>query len=398
MVASAFKQQAGDVDHMFKLTCALEAYGEILKDDKVDVDSALGRSIQLGLESIDPSLDLKEGSYITLRMVKEGLIKVAKATREAIRILFEIVGNLYVKFTGSLGRVRGHQKNAAKRLGRLGSRVSYKQMEISGINRLSVNGSFVGGDPMVLGEIRNICDHLLNKHPQTVVRVARVCSRRFIDLAEQQANASKRDVAVAGMQVFLETLAAAIQPVRGETMVKAGELPSGFTTGRYLRSAVMPGNWALVYTNLQEALNQTNAQDVNHYANVIKQSFKIDFVELTLNTADRTPRTMDVPSIQTLSQLVDGISKILDVAEKAEMGRRDFASVKTVVDDAIRQVMDVKSESDGTVNTAVIQMLGSISEVLAAPMDNFTHWVAVTINVYLNFIDHCIKHYEVEGV
>jgi hypothetical protein len=323
---------------------------------------------------------------------------VAKVTREAIRVLFDIVGNLYVMFTVSLGRVRGHQKAVSKRLGRLGSRVSYKEMEISGINRLSVNGSFVGHDPVVLGEIRNICDHLLNKHPAMVVRVARVCSRRFIDLAENQINATKKEVATAGMHVFLETLQSAVNPVKGAVPVKTGELPSGFTNGRYMRSDVMPGNWALVYTNLQDSLRQSGTLEVDHYANVIKQSFKIDFTELSLNTADRAPRTMEVPSIQVLTQLVDGISKILDVAEKAEMGRRDFATVKTVVDDAIRQVMDVKAESDGSVNRAVIQMLGSISEVLAAPMDNFTHWVAVTMNVYLNFIDHCIKHYEVDGV
>lgn len=397
MVATTFKESTGDLDHMFKLHCALEAYGELLGGEEVDIDSSLGRSIQLGMESIDPSIDLKEGSYITLRMIKEGVIKVAKATREAIRVLLEIVGNLYVKFTGSLGRVRGHQKAVSKRIGRLGNRVSYKQMEISGINRLSVNGSFVGDSVEVLGAIRNISEHLLNKHPATVVKVARVCSRRFVDLVESNQGSSKKELAQAGMQTFIDTLQAAVVPVAGQQPVKAGELPGSFTSGRYLRSEVMPGNWALVYTNLAEAV-RGGAQSPDMYANVIKQAFRIEFVELSLNTADRAPRTMDVPSIRTLTQLVDGISKILDVAEKAEAGRRDFATVKTVVDDAIRQVMDVPEGSDGAANTTVIQMLGSMSEVLAAPMDSFTHWVAVTLNIYLNFIDHCIKHYEVDGV
>lgn len=397
MVATTFKESTGDLDHMFKLNCALEAYGELLGGEEVDIDSSLGRSIQLGMESIDPSIDLKEGSYITLRMIKEGVIKVAKATREAIRVLLEIVGNLYVKFTGSLGRVRGHQKAVSKRIGRLGNRVSYKQMEISGINRLSVNGSFVGDSVEVLGAIRNISEHLLNKHPATVVKVARVCSRRFVDLVETNNGATKKELAQAGMQTFVDTLQAALVPVAGQQPVKAGELSGSFTSGRYMRSEVMPGNWALVYTNLAEAV-RAGGQNTDMYANVIKQAFRIEFVELTLNTADRAPRTMDVPSIRTLTQLVDGISKILDVAEKAEAGRRDFATVKTVVDDAIRQVMDVPEGSDGSANTTVIQMLGSISEVLAAPMDSFTHWVAVTLNIYLNFIDHCIKHYEVDGV
>ncbi|MNF46419.1 phiKZ-like phage internal head protein [compost metagenome] len=397
MSVAEFNQVRRDVDHMFKLSCALEAYSDLLNGDDVSLDSAEGRAISFGLESIDPSIDLKEGSFITMRVIKEGIIKVAKATREVVRLLFEVLGNLYVKFTGSLGRVRGHQKNVAKRLGRLGSRVSYKQMEISGINRLSVNGTFVGDDPNTLVAIRVVSDFLLNKHPAMVVKVARVCSRRFIDLVEGQADATSASVAQAGMGVFIETLQAAMHPIAGEQPVKAGELPQSFAAGRYNRSEVMPGNWALIYTALAEALRDSGTLKLDLYANVIKQAFKIDFLELTMNTADRTARTVDVPSVQVLGQLVDGISKILDVAEKSETGRRDFSSVKVVVDDAIRQVMDVRT-GDGKANGTVIQMLGSLSETLAAPMGNFTHWVAVTLNIYLNYIDHCIKHYEVEGV
>ena len=397
MSVAEFNQVRRDVDHMFKLSCALEAYSDLLNGDDVSLDSAEGRAISFGLESIDPSIDLKEGSFITMRVIKEGIIKVAKATREVVRLLFEVLGNLYVKFTGSLGRVRGHQKNVAKRLGRLGSRVSYKQMEISGINRLSVNGTFVGDDPNTLVAIRVVSDFLLNKHPAMVVKVARVCSRRFIDLVEGQADATSASVAQAGMGVFIETLQAAMHPIAGEQPVKAGELPQSFAAGRYNRSEVMPGNWALIYTALAEALRDSGTLKLDLYANVIKQAFKIDFLELTMNTADRTARTVDVPSVQVLGQLVDGISKILDVAEKSETGRRDFSSVKVVVDDAIRQVMHVRT-GDGKANGTVIQMLGSLSETLAAPMGNFTHWVAVTLNIYLNYIDHCIKHYEVEGV
>lgn len=395
--AMNFNQVRTDLDKLHVLHHALEGYQDILTGGNVNLESPVGKAICLGLESIDPSLDLKEGSYITLRVIKEAAIKVAKATREAIRVLFEILGNIYVKFTGSLGRVRGHQKNVGRRLGRLGNRVTYKQMEISGINRLSVNGTFVGDDPQYLVAIRQISEYLLNRHPATVVKVVRVCSRRFIDLVEQNAESDTKDVAVAGMRVFIETLAAAMQPVQGETPVKMTELPSVFASGKFNRSDVMPGNWALVYTDLRETLRQSDAFDASQFANIIKRAFKIEFTELSMNTADRAPRVMDVPSIATLAQLVDGISKILDVAEKSESGRRDFASVKTVVDDAIRQVMDVR-DGNGKANTTVIQMLGSMSETLAAPMNNFTHWVAVTMNVYLNFIDHCIKHYEMEGV
>lgn len=394
-LVNEFNSVRGDVDHMLKVTCALEAYGELLDGKEFTVDSFIGQAISLGLESIDPSLDIKEGSYITLRALREGVVKVAKATREAIKVLLELLNSLYVKFTGSLGRVRGHQKNVSKRLGRLGSRVSYKEMEISGINRLSVNGAFVGDKPEYLTAIKQVANYLLVEHPKAVSRVSRVISRRFIDLVEANAEADKIAVAKEGMRLFVETLQGTMRPVPGETPLKTGELPATARPGVYVRSQAMPGNNALVYTDLAKTLQRP--MEASNYSQVIRNAFYIDFVELTLNTADKTARTMPVPRIDTLKQLIDGISGVLDIAEKAEMGRRDFQTVKTVVDDTIRQVMDVQ-DGNGNANTTVVQMLGAISETLAAPMGNFTHWVAVTMNVYLNFIDHCIKHYEAEGV
>lgn len=395
-MVSEFNAVRGDIDHMLKLTCALEAYGEILNGQTYRSDSVVGQAIQLGLESIDPSIDLKEGSYITLRAIKEGLIKVAKATREVLRMLFELLNSLYIKFTGSLRRVRGQQRSISSRLGRLGSRVTYKQMEISGINRLSINGTFVGDKVDSLTEIREVAQYLLVDHPSSLTRVARLCSRYFIDLVEKNQTADKIQIAKEGMDVFTEALSNSMRPVKGESVIKAGELATT-RGGSYVRSSVMPGNWALVYTDLKATKLTSGRVDPSNYAAVIRSAFYIDFVELSLNTADRTARQMDVPDVKTLKGLIDGVSNILDVAEKAEIGRRDFNTVKTVVDDTIRQVMDVKG-GDGSSNTVVIQMLGSISETLAAPMGNFTHWVAVTMSVYLNFIDHCIKHYETEGV
>lgn len=391
-----FEQVRGDVDHMSRITCALEAYGEILNGGQLDCNGVIARAINLGLESIDPSINIKEGSYITLRMVKEGLVKVAKATREALRLLFELLNNLYVKFTGSLGRVRGHHKNVSRRLGKLGNRTTYKPLTITGINRLSVNGSFVGDKAEHLKQIRNVADYLLNQHPKMVTRVARVCSRRFIDLVEEHPQANKAEVALVGMEVYSALMEQHMVPLSGAVKAKAEELPSGFQKSSMSRSAVLPGNWALIYTDF-EGVQQRAPVPSSSYAAIIKQAFTINFTELPLNTADRTPREITAPPIRVLSELLSGISTILEIAEKAEAGRRDFTSVKTVVDDAIRQVMDV-DEGNGVVNHAIVQMLGAVSETLAAPMGNFTHWLAVTMNVYLNFIEHCVKHYEIEGV
>ena len=118
-----------------------------------------------------------------------------------------------------------------------------------------------------------------------------------------------------------------------------------------------------------------------------------------MNIADKSEREIDVPSVSDLSLLTEEISRILTIAEKAESGRRDFESVKTVVDDAIRQIME-RTDSGETIPSSnfTLQVIGEISKKLAEPMDNFTHWLAITLNVWITFINHCVDHYEERGV
>lgn len=387
-----------DIHHFAKVSAALEAYGELLAVGDVVCSGPVGRAISLGLESIDPTLNVKEGGMITLKAIKKGLIIAAKATREALRILFQLLGSLYIKFTGSLGAVRGHQKRTAKALGRLGGRVTYKKMEISGINRLCINGQFVADDPAVLRSIAQITDYVLNQHPKTVADISRLVSRRFLDLSERSAGKNNIEVAREGMEIFAQALGNTMRPPAGAQQASPKELPSSFRdSGMFHRSQILPGNYALIYTDPSTVAQYAQTTQAANYAAVISGAFRIRFTELPINTADRAERMVDVPSIPTLNMLVKGISDILDIAERGESGIRDFNVVKTTVDDAIRQIAE-RSQNVSNSSNVVLHMLGSISETLAAPMDNFTHWVAVTMNVYLAYIDHCIKHYQVAGV
>src|SRR5690606_29754010 len=160
-IKQELNQIRSDMNSISKINVALEKYADLLEEGDVKSSSPIGRSISIGMESIDPTLDLKEGAYITLRAVKEGLIRVAKATREMIRKLYEILMSLYVKFTGSLKRVRYQQRNLSARLGKLGNRVTRKQMELGGINRLSINGEFVSFNLDVLKSMEAVTTYLL---------------------------------------------------------------------------------------------------------------------------------------------------------------------------------------------------------------------------------------------
>jgi len=125
----------------------------------------------------------------------------------------------------------------------------------------------------------------------------------------------------------------------------------------------------------------------------------MQFSELQLNVADRSEREIDTPSVEKLKELADIISQILTLAERGEDGIRDFGSVKTVVDDAIRQIAAKTTDvEDKPAANMILHLIGVISKKLAEPMGHYTHWLAVTLNVYLTFIGHCIDHYENQGV
>ena len=399
---AAFDGVHTDLDDMGRMTDALEAYADLLGGQDVEANSLMGRSISLGLESIDPDFDIKEGSAITLRALKDGIIQVAKATRAALKVLFEMIGSLYVKFTGSLGRVRGHQRSISKRLGKIGNKVAYTKMEISGINRLCVDGKFVGAEASNLEDIKVLCEYILETYPKAVANTARDAAREFQNIVAGNREHTTPAVVETAMASFAKALERYVKPPAHSVQANPGQLPSGVTnTGHWYHSAVLPGNYALLFTHPSQVAALAQQHGMDKYGTIIQQSFAVKFVELQMSTADRSARTIDVPSIKALSDLVEKISAILEIGESGESGAKDFLSVKGVVDDAIRTIAERSQRSGSEANNSgnvLMHMLGAISQKLAEPMGNFTHWLAVELNVYLTFIGHCLNHYEAEGV
>lgn len=399
---AAFEEVHTDLDNMGRLTDALEAYMGLLGGQDVEANSLTGRCISVGLESIDPDFDIKEGSAITLRALKDGIVRVAKATRAALKVLFEMIGSLYVKFTGSLGRVRGHQKSISKRLGKIGNKVSYTKMEISGINRLCVDGKFVGADVRNLEDIKSLCDYILESYPRAVANIARDSAREFQNLLSNNGDRTTPAVAEGAMAAFAKALDRHMKLPTRSIQAQASQLPSGIKdNGHWYHSAVLPGNYALLFTHPGHVADIATQIGADKYGSLIQQSFAVKFLEMQMSTADRSARTIDVPSIKTLSDLVEKISAILEIGESGEAGAKDFQTVKSVVDDAIRTIAErserIGQEANNSGNV-LMHMLGAISQKLAEPMGHFTHWLAVELNVYLTFIGHCLNHYESEGV
>lgn len=389
MPATSFKTLDADFVTIRKLTTALEDYADLLAGT-TSVDGLEARVVSTALESIDPDFDIKEGSQITLRAIKEAIVKGTKAAIELLKRLWEIMHSYYVKFTGSIRQVRRKQLSISRQLARLGSKNTNERLVISGIQRLSVNGKFVGMDTEALDNVRDVTRYILNTYPKSVVKLARDTSRGFLNALDRtDENTTVREITEECIGIYLDKLETSFISPPGDTAVAANEGPE--SKSGLSRSVVLPDNIAFVYVDPDKV--RTSMSDFSSVDKLVNESLTMEFTTLQLNLADRSEREIDAPSITDLNELLNTISQILTLSEKAEAGRRDFESVRGVVNDAIRQI----SESESKVALKVLFLLGEISKKLAEPMGFYTHWLAITLNVWLTFIGHCVKHYEEKG-
>lgn len=384
-------------DKVVRLTNSLERYRELLKGKEVvsgDVAFVIGAS----LENIDPEFNIKEGGAITLRAIKEALTAGAKAAWKIIQQIWAFLNAMYIKFTGSIRQVRRNQVSVMKRIGKLGSKASLQsKMSVAGVQRLAVDGKFVGVDKSALVNIKDLTDYTLNIYPRCVTQIARGASRKFLNILEDASSKDRKAVASDLVEEFIEVYSSNFRAPPGSTNMSLGEM-NDVNPKFHRRSEILAGNAAFVYI-APEATEEELRKGKNDPSSIISGSMMMNFTELQLNVADKSEREIPVPSVKDLTELTEEISRILTIAEKAESGRRDFETVKTVVDDSIRQIME-RTDDGETVPAAnlALQIIGEVSKKLAQPMDNFTHWLAITMNVWITFINHCVDHYEETGV
>lgn len=393
---SEYKALIHDWEKTGRLYASLERYQTILGSNEV-ADDDVAFVMSTALENIDPEFDIKEGGTITLRAIKEALVAAAKVSWEILKQIYHYLNALYVRFTGSIRRVRANQSRVMRQLGALGSKTSYSStINVAGLQRLSVDGKFVGTDIASLKNIKDITNYTLNVYPRSVTQIARNCSRQFLNILDRADGSNNKEISHEIIEALAEIFDRNFREPPESTHVRQGEVAGQVKNLK--RGATLVGNTAFVYSDTKSIINEFRRANSDTAA-AVASALHMKFQELSLNVADKSERELDLPSVRELTQLAEEISRILTLAEKAETGRQDFNSVKAVVDDGIRQAME-RTENQAVVPVAqlVMNVSGEISKKLAEPMDNFMHWLAITLNVWLNFIGHCADHYETEGI
>jgi hypothetical protein len=376
-----------DMERLAKYSTSLEQYIRLL-DGRDEIGGDVAKTMLISIESIDPQFDVAQTGMITLRALKAGLKEAARIAREMIRYVYETLSSLYVKFTGSTARVRKTQIGLTKRFSKLNSRATSGSITVSGLQRLSINGEFVGSELSNLSDIAAITDYVLNVYPKAVVGIARDSSRRMLNLV---ANNPGDDVAAKGAQEFATAMRQHFVRPKGAVAMSGREMGQEGLD----RSTILPGNYAFVYTPPEEVVERCEANEDSQ--NAIRKALIMSFSELQLATMDRSEREIAVPPVMQLGKLLDAIAAILALTDKVKVGETSFVSVKHVVDDAIRQIAE-SNQATGKNDNQLIHMLGEISKKLQEPQGYYMHWLAVTLNIYLAFIGQCITHYENEGL
>lgn len=379
-----FEQVQKELDYLGRLSVALEAQIQ-LHYTLDDVTDDVKKIMKITLENIDPEIDIKEGSAITLRALKEGVKTAAKYARDFIKYLYNLLKSAWVKFTGSLNSVRNRHTRINNRLAKMGNVTPYKKITITNTQRLSINGEFVGTDVENLKDILSTTDYFLHDYPKTVVNIARDTSREVLNV--NSPGKTQGEMLSQISEKFIAIYERDFKEPSGKPV--GNEFPSE-VKGLY-RSEVLPGNVALVYTP-KKAISAAIEQNVE-LPNVIKRSLVMKFTELQMAVADSGDKEIEPPSIRKLQEIMQVISSILDSAQTGNSYLKDYDTAKTVVDDAIRQIAQ-KNEDSNVSSNVLIHVLGELSSRLVEPVSNYTHWLAITLNVYLSFVDYCLNNYQ----
>ena len=374
-----------DLDTTSQDILALENYLEILTDLKPRQSPNV--MLRVALESIDLDIGVDDKSPVTTSKVKALIVKGSKALYRLILKLMEYVKGMYIKFTGNIRSVRRSQAKLSAAITKLGSKTTRGELQIDGIDRLSVDGKFVGTDPQSLKNLLDVSKYLLNDHPKFVIGYVRSVTREFLNLLN--------DSKFIGLEQ--DTQVKTILEVVGKGYVDNFKYPNTTSTVKdsdRKATITLVGNRALTFSNKDKVESYLKG-DLAEPVVFVNDVLTMPFAEQPLRRPEHSEISVSIPSVSELKNLSNLISNILDVAEGTSRSVKDYDTVKVVIDDAIRQIEDSKA-SDYICNLVFV-ILGQISKKLSEPVGNFTHWLAITLNVYINLYKTFVTHYKDEG-
>lgn len=373
-----------EMEKFSKDILALENYRKILTG-AIGPGPFFNEVLKASVENIDPGasyFDVKEDSKISFKAIGDKIKKLIQFVKKMLLKLLDITRSFYVKFSGSIARVRKAQVINSKRLSDVGSKVTNSTITLTNIERLSIDANFKGFDLATLESLLKSTTFFIRDYPKAMVDFVRSSSREILNIVNKPDGNS--DIKKAIDDVVFDSFS--------KTFLKLPSKEKYTLENKSVnRGDFLPGNRCFIFSDGSDV----NRSDSNHDDKIISDIIKVDFITVSLNIPDEREKQFKVPPLQLLKDVNNKLGEILAVAEDGEKSKKDFANLKTVAEEAIKEISEKDNMTDSDKSHAII-VLSNIIKIMGKPDLKYLEWLAVTVHVYILLIRKCVEIFNEE--
>lgn len=397
---------ADDLGRIDQVNTALEAYHELLTQSIEQhgvVTPALARAVTIGLEAFGEatltdlipavedfavSTTRTEASNRSVDAVQGKFKQMLEIARAAIKKLLEWLGDIW----------NGIMQDTSKMVTKLDSIKSLvdkikttntKPMVVNGVDRLSINGFFVGDTAAPIRVVNDTVEYFTQDYPKVFNAVVVAIKAELTDTLAGHVHASEK------LQAAISDAVATKMKFPGLPSEKAkdSEIPSGLDhKSAVSRSKVFPGNMALFYTLTTTSKAHFGADAHQTAAWKFSDIFQIQFARLA--DAKMMPSGGDgvkVPDARVLRQMCAEVAALIGTLEDlkdADKYAKEFAkNVEELGRKWFAMNMGLPWMSFGQ------NMMNGLAKAYSTPSGNLFGYTASLVKAYLAIIERFAAHH-----
>ena len=397
---------ADDLTRIDQVNTALEAYHELLTQSIEThgvVPPSLARSIQIGLEAFGEatltdllpsqedfamSTTRTEAASRSVDAVEGKFKQMLEIARAAIKKLLEWLGDIWNGIMQDTGKMASKLDEVKARVDGIKSTNS-KPMTVNGLDRLSINGFFVGDTAAPIRVVNDTVEYFTQDYPKVFIKVVDAIQAELKGFMQGHEHASTK------LQAAVSDAVATKMKFPGLPSEKAkdSEIPSSIEKKVAVsRSKVFPGNMALFYALTTTDKAHFGADEHQTAAWKFSEIFQIQFARLA--DAKMMPaggNDVKVPDARVLRQMCAEVAALISTLEdlkEADKFSKEFAKKVEEIGRAwFRINMGAAFMSFGQ------NMMNGLAKAYATPSGNLFGYTASLVKAYLALIDRFAEHH-----
>lgn len=397
---------ADDLGRIDQVNAALEAYHGLLTQSITEhgvVPPAVARAIHIGLEAFGEatltgllpavedfamSTTRTEASDRSVNAVEGKFKQMLEIARAAIKKLLEWLGNIWNGIFQDTGKMVAKLDDVKARVNAIKS-TNPKPMMVNGVDRLSINGFFVGDTAAPIRVVNDTVEYFTQDYPKVFIAVVDAINAELKGALQGHEHASTL------LQAAISDAVATKMKFPGLPSEKAkdSEIPSSIEKKSAVsRSKVFPGNMALFYALTTTDKAHFGADEHQTAAWKFSEIFQIQFARLA--DAKMMPTGGDgikVPDARVLRQMCAEVAALIGTLEDlkdADKFSKEFSKkVEEMGRSWFSRNMGVAWMSFGQ------NMMNGLAKAYSTPSGNLFGYTASLVKAYLALIERFAEHH-----